>query len=200
MDALFGKGEKAMVPGSPTFLFLMDIDNGGWIVAAYVLDFSNRTAAGLWNHWARRQSREAEVTSKLLMAVRRPLMTVESSPVQALKLDASKISRIPAEGRKSIWMTLVYTWPTRSNRKWVIAYDGSIKKEQMNLHLPVYDWFIGSVMDWLIPKAREILLERLASKRQDLESISGADIMSWLIDSVEEEWGCDHSMAKKDGW
>jgi alpha-beta hydrolase superfamily lysophospholipase len=179
IDALFGK-VKSYVPGVPAFLYGHSM--GGGLVAAYVLDFKPEVTGVILSSPA---IKEAEGTSKLLMAVG-GIMSKYFPRFKALKLDASKISRIPAEVEKYLNDPLVYTdtIPARTANELLLMM-GSIQKRANEFDLPVL-LIHGSADGLTNPKGSEILLEKARSKDKILKVFLGG-YHELINDSDREE-------------
>jgi len=166
IDALFGK-VKSYVPGVPAFLYGHSM--GGGLVAAYVLDFKPEAAGVILSSPA---IKEAEGTSKLLMAVG-GIISKFFPRFKALKLDASKISRIPAEVEKYLNDPLVYTdpIPARTGNELLIMMR-SIQKKATEFELPVL-LIHGSADGLTNPKGSEMLAGKAKSKDKTLQIFPG---------------------------
>ncbi|WP_296705910.1 alpha/beta hydrolase [Algoriphagus sp.] len=166
IDALFGK-VKSYVPGVPAFLYGHSM--GGGLVAAYVLDFKPQAAGVILSSPA---IKEAEGTSKALIAVG-GIISKFSPRFKALKLDASKISRIPAEVEKYLNDPLIYTnpIPARTGNELLIMMR-SIQKKATEFDLPVL-LIHGSEDGLTNPKGSEILYEKAKSKDKTLKIFPG---------------------------
>jgi alpha-beta hydrolase superfamily lysophospholipase len=162
IDALFGK-VKNYVPGVPTFLYGHSM--GGGMVAAYVLDYKPEAAGVILSSPA---IKEAQGTSKLLIAIG-GIMSKYFPRFKALKLDASKVSRIPAEVEKYLNDPLVYTdpIPARTANELLLMMR-SIQERANEFDLPVL-LIHGSADGLTNPKGSEILAEKARSKDMTLK-------------------------------
>jgi alpha-beta hydrolase superfamily lysophospholipase len=189
IDALFGK-VKSYVPGVPAFLYGHSM--GGGLVAAYVLDFKPEAAGVILSSPA---IKEAEGTSKLLIAIG-GIMSKYFPRFKALKLDASKISRIPGEVEKYLNDPLVYTdpIPARTANELLLMMR-SIQKRANEFDLPVL-LIHGSADGLTNPKGSEILAEKARSKDKTLKIFPGGyhelindldreEVMSLIVDWVK---------------
>jgi alpha-beta hydrolase superfamily lysophospholipase len=179
IDALFGK-VKSYVPGVPAFLYGHSM--GGGLVAAYVLDFKPDAAGVILSSPA---IKEAEGTSKLLIAIA-GIMSKYFPRFKVLKLDASKISRIPAEVEKYLNDPLVYTdpIPARTANELLLMMR-SIQKSANEFDLPVL-LIHGSADGLTNPKGSEILMEKARSKDKILKIFPGG-YHELINDSDREE-------------
>ncbi|RAI88286.1 alpha/beta hydrolase [Algoriphagus yeomjeoni] len=179
IDALFGK-VKSFVPGVPAFLYGHSM--GGGLVAAYVLDFKPEAAGVILSSPA---IKEAEGTSKLLIAVG-GIMSKYFPKFKALKLDASKVSRIPSEVEKYLKDPLVYTdpIPARTGNELLIMMR-SIQAKANEFDRPVL-LIHGSADSLTNPKGSEILFERARSKDKILRVFPGG-YHELINDSNREE-------------
>lgn len=193
--ALFGK-IKSYAPELPTFLYGHSM--GGGLVAAYILDYKPEAAGVILSSPA---IKEAEGTSKLLMAVG-GIMSKYFPRFKALTLDASKISRIPAEVEKYLNDSLVYTdpIPARTANELLLMMR-SIQNRANEFDLPLL--LIHGAADGLTnPKGSEILAEKARSKDKTLKIFLGAYhelindldreevmgvIIRWLKERVEKQ-------------
>lgn len=166
IDALFGK-VKSYVPGVPAFLYGHSM--GGGLVAAYVLDYKPKAEGVILSSPA---IKEAEGTSKLLIAVG-GIISNYFPRFKALKLDASKISRIPSEVEKYLNDTLVYTHPIPARTaNELLLMMRSVQKRANEFDLPVL--LIHGDADGLTnPKGSEILMEKAKSNDKTLKIIPG---------------------------
>jgi alpha-beta hydrolase superfamily lysophospholipase len=164
IDALFGK-VKSYVPGVPAFLYGHSM--GGGLVAAYVLDFKPEAAGVILSSPA---IKEAEGTSKLLMAIG-GIMSKYFPSFKVLKLDASKISRIPAEVEKYLNDPLVYTEPIPARTaNELLLMMRNIQERAGEFNLPLL-LIHGSADGLTNPKGSEMLAEKAKSKDKTLKII-----------------------------
>jgi alpha-beta hydrolase superfamily lysophospholipase len=179
IDALFGK-VRSYVPGVPAFIYGHSM--GGGLVAAYVLDYQPEAAGVILSSPA---IKEAEGTSKLLIAVG-GIISKYFPRFKALKLDASKISRIPSEVEKYLNDPLVYTdpIPARTGNE-LLTMMRSIQNNATKFDLPVL--LIHGAADGLTnPKGSEILSEMAKSKDKTLRIFPGG-YHELINDSDREE-------------
>jgi len=179
IDALFGK-VKSYVPGVPSFLYGHSM--GGGLVAAYALDYKPEAAGVILSSPA---IRESEGTSKLLMAVG-GIMSKYFPRFKALKLDASKISRIPSEVEKYLNDPLVYLDPiparTANELLVMMRY---VQKRAVDFDLPLL-LIHGSADGLTNPKGSEMLAEKAKSKDRTLNIFPGG-YHELINDSDREE-------------
>jgi alpha-beta hydrolase superfamily lysophospholipase len=179
IDVLFGK-VKNYVPGVPTFLYGHSM--GGGLVAAYVLDYKPEAAGVILSSPA---IKEAQGTSKLLIAIG-GIMSKYFPRFKALKLDASKISRIPAEVEKYLNDPLIYTdpIPARTANELLLMMR-SIQERANEFDLPVL-LIHGSTDGLTNPKGSEILAGKARSKDKTLKIFPGG-YHELINDSDQEE-------------
>ena len=179
IDALFGK-VKSYVPGVPSFLYGHSM--GGGLVAAYALDYKPEAAGVILSSPA---IKEDEGTSKLLMAVG-GIMSKYFPRFKALKLDASKISRIPSKVEKYLNDPLVYLDPiparTANELLVMMRY---IQKRAVDFDLPLL-LIHGSADGLTNPKGSEMLAEKAKSKDKTLKIFPGG-YHELINDSDREE-------------
>lgn len=179
IDALFEK-VKTYVPGVPAFLYGHSM--GGGLVAGYVLDFKPDAAGVILSSPA---IKEAEGTSKLLIAIG-GFISKYFPRFKALKLDASKISRIKEEVEKYLNDPLVYTEPipARTGNELLLLMR-KIQKNGANFDLPLL--IIHGAADELTnPKGSEILYEKAKSRDKILKIFPGG-YHELINDSDQEE-------------
>jgi len=166
IDALFQK-VKSYVPGVPAFLYGHSM--GGGLAAAYVLDYKAEAAGVILSSPA---IKEAEGTSKLLIAVG-GIISKYFPRFKALKLDATKISRIPSEVEKYLNDPLVYTEaiPARTGNE-LLTMMRSIQKKASDFDLPLL-LIHGSADGLTNPKGSEIFFEKAKSKDKTLKIFPG---------------------------
>jgi alpha-beta hydrolase superfamily lysophospholipase len=179
IDALFGK-VKSYVPGVPAFIYGHSM--GGGLVAAYVLEYKPEAAGVILSSPA---IKEAEGTSKLLIAIG-GIMSKYFPRFKALKLDASKISRIPAEVEKYLNDPLIYTdpIPARTANELLLMMR-SIQERANEFDLPVL-LIHGSTDGLTNPKGSEILAGKARSKDKTLKIFPGG-YHELINDSDQEE-------------
>lgn len=178
IDALFGK-VKSYVPGVPAFIYGHSM--GGGLVAAYVLEYKPDARGVILSS---PNIKEAEGTSKLLIAIG-GIMSKYFPRLKALKLDASKISRIPGEVEKYLNDPLVYTdpIPARTANELLLMMR-SIQKRANEFDLPVL-LIHGSADGLTNPKGSEILMEKARSKDKSLKVFPGG--YHELINDLDKE-------------
>jgi len=166
IDALFGK-VKSYVPGVPAFLYGHSM--GGGLVAAYALDYKPEAAGVILSSPA---IKEAEGTSKLLMTIAR-VMSKFFPRLKVLKLDTSKITRIPSEVEKYLNDPLVYLDPiparTANELLGMMRY---VQKRAVDFELPIL-LIHGSADGLTNPKGSEMLAEKAKSKDKTLKIFPG---------------------------
>jgi len=133
--------------------------------------------------------KEAEGTSKLLMAVGGAVRCKYFPPVQKpWKIGCIEdFKNSGAEVEKYLNAPLVLHWSDRFEpANWVIAYEWEVfKKEQWSWSSSTTD-FMARLMDWIIAKGSKFCGKGLG-KGQDLEKFSGNHEV-WINDSVEKRW------------
>ncbi|WP_075352034.1 alpha/beta hydrolase [Algoriphagus marinus] len=190
IDALFGK-VKSYVPGVPAFLYGHSM--GGGLVAAYVLDFKPEAAGVILSSPA---IKEAEGTSKILIAVG-GIISKFFPRFKALKLDASKISRIPAEVEKYLSDPLIYTdpIPARTGNELLVMMQ-SIQENGREFELPML-LIHGSADGLTNPKGSEMLAEKARSKDKTIKIFPGGyhelindsdreEVMDLIVDWIKD--------------
>jgi alpha-beta hydrolase superfamily lysophospholipase len=179
IDALFGK-VKSYVPGVPAFLYGHSM--GGGLVAAYALDYKPEAAGVILSSPA---IKEAEGTSKLLMTIAR-VMSKFFPRLKVLKLDTSKITRIPSEVEKYLNDPLVYLDPiparTANELLGMMRY---VQKRAVDFELPIL-LIHGSADGLTNPKGSEMLAEKAKSKDKTLKIFPGG-YHELINDSDREE-------------
>jgi alpha-beta hydrolase superfamily lysophospholipase len=178
IDALFGK-VKSYVPGVPAFIYGHSM--GGGLVAAYVLKYKAEAAGVILSSPA---IKEAEGTSKFLIAIG-GIISKYFPRLKALKLDASRISRIPAEVEKYLNDPLIYTdpIPARTANELLLMMR-SIQKRANEFDLPVL-LIHGSADGLTNPKGSKILSEKAKSKDKTLKIFPGG--YHELINDLDRE-------------
>lgn len=157
IDALFGK-VKSYVPGVPAFLYGHSM--GGGLVAMYALDFKPEVAGVILSSAA---IKEGEGTSKLLIAIA-GLMSKFLPRLKVLKLETSKLTRVPAEVEKYTNDPLVYSdsVPARTGSEVLLL----MQKLQARASEFVYPALVihGSEDGLTNPKGSEIFAQNASSK------------------------------------
>lgn len=179
IDALFGK-VKNYVPGVPAFLYGHSM--GGGLVAAYVLDYKPEAAGVILSSPA---IKEAEGTSKLLMAIG-GFMSKYFPRFKVLKLDTSKITRIPEEVEKYKNDPLIYldSVPARTAYE-ILQMMHQIQRGAVEFDLPLL-LIHGSADGLTNPKGSEILMQAAMSKDKTLRIFPDA-YHELINDSDQEE-------------
>jgi alpha-beta hydrolase superfamily lysophospholipase len=179
IDALFVK-VKSYVPGVPAFLYGHSM--GGGLVAAYVLDFQPEAAGAILSSPA---IKEAEGTSKFLLAIA-GLMSKYFPRLKVLKLDTSKITRIPEEVEKYKNDPLIYLEPVPARTaNEVLQMMQQIQRRAVEFDLPLL-LIHGSADGLTNPKGSEILMEAAKSKDKTLRVFPGG-YHELINDSDQEE-------------
>lgn len=166
IDALFKK-VKSYVPGVPAFLYGHSM--GGGLVAAYVLDYAPDAKGVLLSSPA---IKEAEGTSKFLIAIS-GLISTYFPRLKALKLDASKISRIQSEVDKYLNDPLVYTdpIPARTGNE-LLKMMRNIQENASKFNLPLL--IIHGSEDGLTnPKGSKLLADSASSTDKTYKVFAG---------------------------
>ena len=166
-------------PGIPSFLFGHSM--GGGLVAAYVIDYQPKAAGVILSSPA---IKEAEGTSKALIAVS-GLISKWLPRLKALKLDANRISRIPAEVQSYLSDPLNYTQPIPARTAHeVYQMMQSIQANAASFELPVL--VVHGKADGLTnPKGSELFMEKAQSEDKTLKLFPGA--YHELIHDLEAE-------------
>lgn len=192
IDTLFGK-VKSYVPGVPAFIYGHSM--GGGMVASYVLDYKPEARGIILSSPA---IKEAEGTSKFLIAMG-GLMSKYFPRFKALKLDASKISRIPEEVDKYLNDPLNYTdpIPARTGNE-LLSMMRMIQDKASQFDLPLLI-IHGSADGLTNPKGSEILADKAISSDKILkifpggyhELINDSDrdevtevILKWIVERI----------------
>ena len=192
IDTLFGK-VKSYVPGVPAFIYGHSM--GGGMVASYVLDYKPEARGIILSSPA---IKEAEGTSKFLIAMG-GLISKYFPRFKALKLDASKISRIPEEVDKYLNDPLVYTdpIPARTGNE-LLSMMRMIQDKASQFDLPLLI-IHGSADGLTNPKGSEILADKAISSDKILkifpggyhELINDSDgdeikevILKWIVERI----------------
>ncbi|MEP1086170.1 MAG: lysophospholipase, partial [Algoriphagus sp.] len=179
IDALFGK-MTSYVPGVPAFLYGHSM--GGGMVAAYTLDYKPKAAGVILSSPA---IKEAEGTSKFLIAIG-GLMSNYFPRLKVLKLDTSKITRIPEDVQKYKNDPLIYLddFPARTANE-VLKLMRQIQNRAVEFDLPLL-LIHGSADGLTNPKGSEILMEAAKSKDKTLRIFPGG-YHELINDSDQEE-------------
>jgi len=166
-------------PSIPSFLFGHSM--GGGLVAAYVIDYQPKAVGVILSSPA---IKEAEGTSKLLIAVS-GLISKWLPRLKALKLDATQISRIPAEVQAYLSDPLNYTQPIPARTAHeVYQMMQSIQAKAASFELPVL--VVHGTADGLTnPKGSELFMEKAQSEDKTLKLFPGA--YHELIHDLESE-------------
>lgn len=166
-------------PSIPSFLFGHSM--GGGLVAAYVIDYQPKAVGVILSSPA---IKEAEGTSKLLIAVS-GLISKWLPRLKALKLDATQISRIPAEVQAYLSDPLNYTQPIPARTAHeVYQMMQSIQAKAASFELPVL--VVHGTADGLTnPKGSELFMEKAQSEDKTLKLFPGA--YHELIHDLEAE-------------
>lgn len=166
-------------PGIPSFLFGHSM--GGGLIAAYVIDYQPRAAGVILSSPA---IKEAEGTSKLLIAVS-GLISKWLPRLKALKLDATRISRIPSEVQDYLSDPLNYTQPIPARTAHeVYQMMQSIQANAASFELPFL--VVHGTSDGLTnPKGSELFMEKAQSEDKTLKLFPGA--YHELIHDLEAE-------------
>ncbi|WP_339876504.1 lysophospholipase [uncultured Algoriphagus sp.] len=178
IDALFGK-VKSYSPGLPAFIYGHSM--GGGLVAAYVLKYKPEATGVILSSAA---IKEAEGTSKILMALS-SIISKYFPKLKALKLDANKVSRIPAEVEKYLNDPLVYTEaiPARTGYE-LLQLMRYIQSHASEFDLPVL--LIHGSNDGLTnPKGSELLFQKAKSSDKSLQIFLGG--YHELINDLDRE-------------
>ena len=178
IDSLFGK-VKSYVPGVPAFIYGHSM--GGGLVAAYVLKYNPDTKGVILSSPA---IKVAEGTSKILIATS-SVISKYFPKLKALKLDAQKISRIPAEVEKYLNDSLVYTdaVPARTGYE-LLQMMRFIQANASKFKLPVL-LIHGSDDGLTNPKGSELLYEKATSADKTLKVFPGG--FHELINDLDRE-------------
>ncbi|MFN3761265.1 MAG: lysophospholipase [Algoriphagus aquaeductus] len=166
IDALYGK-VRAYLPGLPTFLYGHSM--GGGMAAAYVIKYQPNAAGVILSSPA---IKEAEGTSKLLIAVS-GMLSKWLPRLKALKLDPSRISRIPEEVHSYLSDPLNYTQaiPARTAHE-VYQMMQMIQAEAVSFELPVL--LLHGTDDGLTnPKGSELFVQKVQSEDKNLRLFPG---------------------------
>lgn len=166
-------------PSIPSFLFGHSM--GGGLVAAYVIDYQPKAVGVILSSPA---IKEAEGTSKLLIAVS-GLISKWLPRLKALKLDATQISRIPAEVQAYLTDPLNYIQPIPARTAHeVYQMMQSIQAKAASFELPVL--VVHGTADGLTnPKGSELFMEKAQSEDKTLKLFPGA--YHELIHDLEAE-------------
>lgn len=166
-------------PSIPSFLFGHSM--GGGLVAAYVIDYQPKAVGVILSSPA---IKEAEGTSKLLIAVS-GLISKWLPRLKALKLDATQISRIPAEVQAYLTDPLNYIQPIPARTAHeVYQMMQSIQAKAASFELPVL--VVHGTADGLTnPKGSELFMEKAQSEDKTLKLFPGA--YHELIHDLESE-------------
>ncbi|MCU0401379.1 MAG: lysophospholipase [Algoriphagus sp.] len=166
-------------PWIPSFLFGHSM--GGGLVAAYVIDYQPKATGVILSSPA---IKEAEGTSKALIAVS-GLISKWLPRLKALKLDATRISRIPAEVQAYLSDQLNYTQPIPARTAHeVYQMMQSIQAKAASFELPVL--VVHGTADGLTnPKGSELFMEKAQSEDKTLKLFPGA--YHELIHDLEAE-------------
>ncbi|MFC3881815.1 alpha/beta hydrolase [Algoriphagus namhaensis] len=192
IDTLFGK-VKSYVQGVPAFIYGHSM--GGGLVASYVLDYKPEARGIILSSPA---IKEAEGTSKFLIAIG-GLMSKYFPRFKALKLDASKISRIPEEVDKYLNDPLNYTdpIPARTGNE-LLSMMRMIQDKANQFDLPLLI-IHGSADGLTNPKGSEILVDKAISSDKTLKTFPGGYhelindtdrdevkevILNWIVERV----------------
>lgn len=178
IDRLYEK-VTGYFPGIPSFLFGHSM--GGGLIAAYVIDYQPKAKGVILSSPA---IKEAEGTSKLLIAVS-GLISKWLPRLKALKLDATQISRIPAEVQAYLADPLNYTQPIPARTAHeVYQMMQSIQSKAASFELPVL--VVHGTADGLTnPKGSELFMEKAQSEDKTLKLFPGA--CHELIHDLEAE-------------
>lgn len=178
IDRLYEK-VVSYFPGIPSFLFGHSM--GGGLVAAYVIDYQPKAVGVILSSPA---IKEAEGTSKLLIAVS-GLISKWLPRLKALKLDATQISRIPAEVQAYLTDPLNYIQPIPARTAHeVYQMMQSIQAKAASFELPVL--VVHGTADGLTnPKGSELFMEKAQSEDKTLKLFPGA--YHELIHDLESE-------------
>ncbi|MBC6367527.1 alpha/beta hydrolase [Algoriphagus sp. AK58] len=166
IDALYGK-VCAYLPGLPTFLYGHSM--GGGMAAAYVIKYQPKAAGVILSSPA---IKEAEGTSKFLIAVS-GIISKWLPRLKALKLDATRISRIPEEVQSYLSDPLNYTQaiPARTAHE-VYQMMQVIQADAASFELPVL--VVHGTEDGLTnPKGSELLVQKAQSEDKTLRLFPG---------------------------
>lgn len=166
-------------PSIPSFLFGHSM--GGGLVAAYVIDYQPKAVGVILSSPA---IKEAEGTSKLLIAVS-GLISKWLPRLKALKLDATQISRIPAEVQAYLTDPLNYIQPIPARTAHeVYQMMQSIQAKAASFELPVL--VVHGTADGLTnPKGSELFMGKAQSEDKTLKLFPGA--YHELIHDLESE-------------
>ena len=178
IDALFGK-VKSYSPGLPAFIYGHSM--GGGLVTAYVLKYKPEATGVILSSAA---IKEAEGTSKILMALS-SIISKYFPKLKALKLDAHKVSRIPAEVEKYLNDPLVYTEaiPARTGYE-LLQLMRYIQSHASEFDLPVL-LIHGSDDGLTNPKGSELLFQKAKSSDKSLQIFPGG--YHELINDLDRE-------------
>lgn len=178
IDRLYEK-VTGYFPGIPSFLFGHSM--GGGLIAAYVIDYQPKALGVILSSPA---IKEAEGTSKLLIAVS-GLISKWLPRLKALKLDATQISRIPAEVQAYLTDPLNYIQPIPARTAHeVYQMMQSIQAKAASFELPVL--VVHGTADGLTnPKGSELFMEKAQSEDKTLKLFPGA--YHELIHDLEAE-------------
>ncbi|MHA7128142.1 alpha/beta hydrolase [Algoriphagus namhaensis] len=178
IDALFGK-VKSYVPGVPAFLFGHSM--GGGLVAAYVLKYRPEAKGVILSSAA---IKEAEGTSPLLIAGAKWISKLFPK-MKVLKLDPSRISRIPEEVQKYLQDERVYSKPVPARTGYeLLKMTTYIQEHAGEFQLPVL--LIHGTEDLLTnPKGSQILAEKAASSDKTLRLFEGG--YHELLNDLDQE-------------
>ena len=193
IDALFGK-VLAYLPGLPAFLYGHSM--GGGMAAGYVIRYQPQAAGVILSSPA---IKEAENTSKLLIAVS-GLISKWLPRLKALKLDATRISRIPEEVQAYLSDSLNYTQaiPARTAHE-VYQLMQMIQADAASFELPVL--VVHGTEDGLTNrKGSELFVQKAQTEDKTLRLFPGGyhelihdhdreEMIQTVVDWVKERMG-----------